>query len=315
MKGVTQPFFSANVRGMSLERLKEYPAQVDRPLLCVEVNPPRGVDMTAIFARLDGDALQGVDLLNVTDSALARMKLAALPFAAMLKQRYGIEPVVNISCRDRNLIALQADLLAGWAMGIRSVVALTGDAVTVGDSPDRKAVFEVNSIGLLNAITTLNSGQDLAGNKLTGSPGFLSGVVVNPNAKNTAAELRRLKRKKDAGAVFALSQPVFDLEAAKAFLAEAKEVGVAIMLGLMPFRNAKAAHAMHNVPGIRLPESLLNRVDSKASEDLSELSINHCLQIAEGTAGLVAGFHVVSGAHPKLGLALSRALATGVCKR
>jgi 5,10-methylenetetrahydrofolate reductase len=96
---------------------------------------------------------------------------------------------------------------------------------------------------------------------------------------------------------------------------EAKEIGVGIMLGLMPFKNAQAAHAMNNVPGIRLPEALMQRVDGMAGDDLSELSIRHCLQIAEGTAGLVAGFHVVSGAHPKLGLALSRVLANGVCKR
>lgn len=300
---------------MSLELLKDSSLRAGRPLLCLEINPPRGVDMSAIFARLDGGHLEGVDLLNITDSALARMKLAALPFAAILKQRYGIEPVVNVSCRDRNLIALQADLLAGWAMGVRSIVALTGDAVTVGDSPDRKAVFEVNSIGLLHAVQTLNAGQDLAGNKLSGSPAFISGVVVNPNAKNTAAELRRLKRKQEAGAKFALSQPVFDLEAAREFLTAAKESGVAIMLGLMPFKNAQGAHAMHNVPGIRMPEALLQRVDAMPNDDLSELSINHCLEIAAGTAGVVAGFHVVSGAHPRLGLELARRLAQGVCAR
>jgi 5,10-methylenetetrahydrofolate reductase len=286
-----------------------------RPALCLEINPPRGVDLAPIFARLDGGALEGVDILNVTDCALARMKLAALPFAALLKQRYGKEPVVNISCRDRNLIALQADLLAAWASGIRSVVALTGDAVTVGDSPERKAVFEVNSIGLLNAIHTLNSGQDLAGNKLSGAPAFVSGVVVNPNAKNVAAELKRLRKKKEAGALFALSQPVFDLDAARSFLSQAADVGVPIFLGLLPFKNAQAAHAMLSIPGIRMPEGFLNKIESFGAADLSQLSIQHCVSIAEGTAGMVAGFHVVSGAHAKLGLELVAALAKGVCAR
>ena len=161
-----------------------------KKLLCIEVNPPKGTDLEAIFKRLD-QHLTHVDFFNITDSALARMRMSPLPFAAKLKERYGVEPMVNISCRDRNLLALQADLLSGWMMGVHSVVALTGDALSVGDNPDRKGVFEVNSVGLLNAIETLNSGQELAGNKLKGAPNFSPGVVVNPNARNSNAELKK----------------------------------------------------------------------------------------------------------------------------
>src|SRR5689334_4471947 len=129
---------------MPIDQLKDASAGQGIPFLCLEVNPPRGTDLTAIFQRLDGN-IDGIDFLNVTDSALARMKCGALPFASLLKQRYGIEPLVNLACRDRNIIALQSDLLGGWILGVRSVVALTGDAVTVGDLPETKGVFEVNS--------------------------------------------------------------------------------------------------------------------------------------------------------------------------
>ncbi len=278
-----------------------------RRLICLEVNPPRGTDLSAVFARLDGQ-LDNVDLLNVTDSALARMKLAALPFGAILKQRYGKEVVVNISCRDRNLVALEGDLLAGWVTGIRSVVALTGDAMTIGDTPERKGVFEINSVGLLNLLAALNRGSDMAGHPLKGKTEYFPGAVVNPNVKNIGAEIKRLKRKGDAGARYALSQPVFDPKGAKEFLLQAKEVGVPIFIGLMPYKSAKSALAVNAIPGIKLPEALTNVLNSKGDEDLSQFSIDHALELALETRELVCGFHVISGGAPHLALKLAQSL-------
>ena len=302
------------LRSMSLQLLQDPLKLGPRKLLCLEVNPPRGVDLRPIFERLDGK-LTGIDFLNVTDCALAKMRLAALPFAAILKDRYKLETLVNVSCRDRNLIALQADLLAAWAQGVRSIVALTGDAVTIGDSPDRKGVFEVNSIGLLHAVAALNGGKDLASHELHGHPSFVSGVVVNPNARNRSAEIKRLKKKRDAGGSYALSQPVFDKTIACEFLQEAREAGVPLMLGLLPFKNAQAAHAMNNIPGIKFPDPLLAEIAKYGENDLSDLALEHCLSIAEATAPFVAGFHVVSGATPKLALRLSSALVKAFGKK
>lgn len=254
-----------------------------------------------------------IDFINVTDSALARMKLAAIPFASIIKQRLQIETLVNVSCRDRNLIALQADLLAGWALGVRSVVALTGDAVTIGDSPDRKGVFEVNSVGLLHAIAQLNEGRDLAGNELKGAPFFVPGAVANPNARNLAAEVRRLRKKKDAGACYVLTQPVFDVEVALRFIEAAGEVDIPILLGLLPLKNAQAAERISKVPGIRVSDEMLRHIQARGEGDLSEFFINHCLAIADRMRGLVRGFHVVSGVTPLLGLTLARRL--GECAR
>lgn len=278
-----------------------------RQTVCLEVNPPRGVELGGIFERLDGQ-LEGVDYLNVTDSALARMKMAALPFAALLKQRYGIEPLVNMSCRDRNLIALQGDLLAGYAMGIRAIVALTGDAVTIGDAPDRKGVFEVNSIGLLNCIETLNGGKDLSGNELKGAPELCAGVVVNPNARNPNVELRRLGKKQAAGAKFALSQPVFDPAAAEAFFREGSASGVPLFVGLLPFRTAESAAALSNVPGIKVPDALVEQVKGKSPSDVEKISFEMCVEVCERVAPYVAGYHVISGTTPKLALRLTHEL-------
>jgi len=272
------------------------------------VNPPRGTNIASIFERLD-NAVEGIDFFNVTDSALAKMKLAALPFASILKNRYGIEPMVNVSCRDRNMIALQSDLLAGWAMGVRSIIALTGDAMSVGDTPEGKAVFEVNSVGLLGVVNQLNSGRDMTGFELKGKTDYVAGVVVNPNAKNGGAEIRRLQKKKDAGARYALSQPVFDEETSISFFKEAASVGVPIFMGLLPLKTAKGARAIHKIPGLRLPEKLLAEIEGKGEEDLSSFFIDRCLHLADANKSYVCGFHVVSGAYPTLAIALARELA------
>lgn len=292
---------------MSLEKLQSSTEPQRRPVICLEVNPPRGSAVETVLQRLEGQ-LHGIDFLNITDSALARMRMAAIPFASFVKQRLGIEVLVNLSCRDRNVLALQADLLAGWLLGVRSVIALTGDAMTVGDNPERKGVFEVNSIGLLGIINTLRAGQDMAGNKLDGSPQFLSGVVVNPNVKNPAAELRRLEKKKLAGAGYALSQPVFDGERALEFFSEASKIGVPCLAGLMPWKSGKVGLGLSNVPGIRVPAALEAELRTDPDADWSDRSIEHCVRVAKMLRPQVRGFHVISGAAPKLGLQLARNL-------
>lgn len=278
-----------------------------RHLLCIEINPPRGVELESTFEKLDGQ-LDGLDFLNVTDSALARMKFAPLPFASLLKARYGIEPMVNISCRDRNLIAIQGDLLAGWATGIRSIVALTGDAVTIGDSPERKGVFEVNSIGLLSVIQSLNGGSDVSGNKLKGAPEFFPGVVVNPNVKNHSMDTRRVQTKRDAGGRYALSQPVFDVGLTVSFLQQAAAVGMPIFLGLLPIRSKESLRGMSKIPGIKVPDEMLTRVDALPDSAVEQFSIDYCLELVKAAAPYVRGFHVISGTTPKLALRFAQEL-------
>ena len=292
---------------MSSEKIKSLLSQKSRPLLCLEVNPPRGVELDLVYQRLDGH-LDGVDFLNITDSALAKMRMNPLVFASHIKTRFGIEPFVNVSCRDRNVIALQSDLLAAWMSGVRSIIALTGDAVSIGDMPDSKGVFEVNSVGLLHMIETLNQGKDLAGNALQGSPDFAPGVVVNPNAKNATAEIKRLIRKKEAGAIYALSQPVFDEEVAVNFFKEAHSVGIALFVGLLPFKSGRSLLGISEIPGIKIPETLKVAAQNDLDKDLSQFSQDYCLKLANACEPYVRGFHVISGATPKLALQLMESL-------
>lgn len=285
-------------------------SQGSRPLLCLEINPPRGTDVQAVLDRYA--ELQGVDLVNITDSALAKMKMSGFVFAALFKQRYGIEPLVNIACRDRNVIALQSDLLGAWSLGVRSVIALTGDAVTVGDMPDAKGVFEVNSIGLLNIVSTLNGGRDLAGGELKGKTGYVSGVVCNPNARNRDAEIRRLVRKREAGGVYALSQPVFDVEQAVSFFEAAASAGVDLFVGLLPFKTVKAIEGIAKIPGIKVPDSLLEKARSVPESDVAALSLDVACEIAERVRAFTRGVHVVSGGSPLLAIELCNRLSSWI---
>ena len=290
-----------------IETLLPGALKVDRPLLCVEINPPRGTDISTVFDRYA--LVKGIDFVNITDNALAKMKLSGLAFASVIKSRLGLEPLVNLSCRDRNVIGLQSELLGAWVLGVRSVVALTGDAVTVGDMPDAKGVFEVNSIGLLNIISTLNGGKDLVGSELKGHPSYVPGVVVNPNARNINAEIKRLARKKEAGGVYALSQPVFDAEQAKTFFQAASEVGIDLFVGLLPFKTRHSFEGISKVPGIRIPDSVAQRVVTAAPERVAQLSLEVAMEVAEAARPHVRGFHVVSGGSPLLALDLCKKLS------
>jgi 5,10-methylenetetrahydrofolate reductase len=300
---------------MKLDQLSNFgsPSSSTKPLLCLEINPPRGTDVQTVLARYEG--LEGVDFVNVTDSALAKMKLSGLVFGSIFKQRFGIEPLVNLSCRDRNVIALQADLLGAWSLGVRSIVALTGDAVTVGDLPDAKGVFEVNSIGLLNILKNLNGGKDLSGGELKGKTDFVPGVVVNPNARNRDAEIRRLARKAEAGGTYSLSQPVFDVDQAVAFFEAASGVGVDNLVGLLPFKTAKAFEAVAKIPGIKVPEHLLEKAKSLPEADVAAFSMDIACEIAERVRPHVRGFHVISGGSPLLAVDLCKRLSSWIKSR
>lgn len=281
-----------------------------RPLLCLEINPPRGTDVGTVLDRYA--ELKGVDFVNVTDSALAKMKLSGFAFATLFKQRFGIEPLVNVACRDRNVIALQSDLLGAWSLGIRSLVALTGDAMTVGDLPDAKGVFEVNSVGLLNIVSTLNGGRDLAGTELKGGTNYVPGVVCNPNVRNRDAEIRRLSKKREAGAVYALTQPVFDVEQALSFFEAAASTGVDLFVGLLPFKSARAFEAIAKIPGIKVPEKLLEKVKAVPEEDVAKVSMDVACEIAESVKPYTRGVHVVSGGSPLLAVQLCNRLSSWI---
>ncbi len=196
-----------------------------------EVGPPKGTDISAMLE--EAETLRGkVDAFNVTDLQSSVMRLGSLAVCRILHER-GLEPIFQITCRDRNRLALQSDLLSAFVLGIRNVLCLTGDHPVLGDHPGAKPVFDLDSVSLLHAATTMMAGKDLAGADLAGRPEFFLGAVVNPGADPLDPQLYKMERKIEAGARFFQTQAVYDLDAFAAFMKQAERFGVPVLGGIV----------------------------------------------------------------------------------
>jgi len=229
-------------------------------VVSVEVNPPLGLDPepAVVAARYLTEA--GVDVINTADGPRASVRMNNLA-AALAMQEAGAEVLLHICCRDRNLLALQADLLGAHALGIRNLVVITGDPPKVGDYPDATAVYDLDSIELLRWVDGFNHGVDPTGKRLDATTNFHVATGAEPGALDYDRELRRLERKVAAGADFIMTQPVFDPAKMEKFLDDTKELGVPILLGLLPLASVRNAEFMHeNVPGMNVPAEVRRRL-------------------------------------------------------
>jgi methionine synthase / methylenetetrahydrofolate reductase(NADPH) len=233
--------------------------------VCVEIDPPKGIALDRIFEQVDKVmASQKVDAIDIHSGAMARVGMDALIVAGALEAR-GIETVPHLTTRDQNIIGLQAMLLGAWTVGgVRNVLGITGDPPSVGDYPEASGVYEVDSIGLTKILHRLNQGTDWAGKTLGGQTNFTIGVALNPMAEDLENEIARFRQKIEAGAHFAMTQPLFDPEHWYAFL---KKLGgkpaIPIMIGVWPLNSYKQALRLNNeVPGIVIPEPLLKSMEA-----------------------------------------------------
>jgi len=241
-------------------------------VVSVEIDPPKGVTINRIVEQVGKVMASGeVDSIDINSGTLARVGMDALVLAGAL-EAHGFETVPHLTTRDANLIGLQAMLLGAWAVGgVRNVLAITGDPPSVGDYPETSGVYELDSIGLVKILARLNQGTDWAGKNLGGSTNFTIGVAVNPVADDLDEELRRFEAKIEAGAHFAMTQPIFDPEHWHAFL---KRMGgkspVPVIVGLWPLTSYKQALRLNNeVPGIVIPKPVLSEME-KAGERARE---------------------------------------------
>jgi homocysteine S-methyltransferase len=233
----------------------------------VEIVPPKGVDAQALVesARLLKQA--GVDAVNVPDGPRAQSRMSALA-ASLLIEREGIEAVVHYCCRDRNLLGMQSDLLGAAALGIHNLLLITGDPPKMGPYPQATAVFDIDAIGLTNLVKRLNQGLDLGGNPIGSQTSYLVGVGVNPGAIDLDHELRRFAWKVEAGAQYAITQPVFDPEQLKAFLKAIEGFRIPIIAGIWPLTSYRNAEFMSNeVPGVVVPSEILERMRAAESPE------------------------------------------------
>ena len=245
----------------------------------VEIVPPRGVETTRLEHDAAALAKAGVDAINVPDGPRAQSRMGAIA-CSLIIERNGIEAVTHYCCRDRNLLGMLSDLLGASALGLRNLLLITGDPPKMGPYPDATAVFDIDAIGLTNLATKLNRGLDPGGNPIGTSTRFVVGVGVNPAALDAAHELRRYHWKVEAGAEYAITQPVFDPDQLETFIRSIDDVRIPIVAGIWPLVSARNAEFLANeVPGITVPTHVLERM-RRASEKSKEHGVAEGVAIA-----------------------------------
>jgi len=260
----------------------------------VELLPPKGFVGDDIIELARTLKIRGVDVVNIPDGPRGP-RMSALALAVLVQQKAGIETVLQFSCRDRNLLGMQSDLLGAHAMGIRNVVGVTGNARMVGDYPDATAVFDVDSVGLTNVITRLNQGLDIGGQGIGAPTGFHIGVMVNPGAENLDSEVRRFEYKVEAGAEFAITRPVFDAGTFERLYARIESARIPILAGLRPFESVIDAEFMANeVPGVRVPDQVLERMRAAKDAEAAAQGIAIARDTLVAIRGMVQGVHIAA---------------------
>jgi 5,10-methylenetetrahydrofolate reductase len=265
-----------------------------RFVVTAELTPPKGTDLSELFAK--ADALKTyVDAINLTDSPRARLAAEPKSVGHLLLDR-GVEPIIQITARDRNRIAIQSDLLGGALLGLHNYVFMNGDPPSSGDHADAKGVFDWTAADMLRAAQSLNRGQDAGGAALKGSVQLFVGATVNPAAENFAAEVSNTRRKIDAGAQFLQTQALYEAAALERFLEAAKLDGTALLVGIIPLKSlAMATWLNENVPGIRVPDALLKEMSASGeSAREQQAGIDIAARVISQIKPLCAGVHVMA---------------------
>ena len=262
-------------------------------VVTTELNPPKGTDLSELFAK--ADALKGlIDAVNITESPRARMAVEPKAVAHLLQDR-GHEAIVQITARDRNRIAIQADILGASLLGIENFLLLNGDNPKNGDHPDAKGVFDLTTLEMLGAARSLRDGRDLSGAELKGAPNLFIAAAANPGANDLNAEAENTRRKIDAGAQFFQTQAVYDADLLKRYMDAAKPGDAAVLAGIIPLKSAKMGAWLNaNVPGIRVPQALLDEMERAGPEGEVAAGIDIAARIIRDVRGLCAGVHVMA---------------------
>jgi methionine synthase / methylenetetrahydrofolate reductase(NADPH) len=261
----------------------------------VEMDVPRGLKIDKLLAGCKALKISGADVINISDGARARLRMNPSAVASLIQSQVGIEATMHFSCRDRNLLAIQADLLGCHAIGVRNILAVTGDPANIGDYPSATSVFDIDAIGLVRILARFNEGIDLAGYSVGVKCAFTIACAFNPLAMDEELELDRLKRKVDAGAHVVYTQPVFDESIAESAVRVCDGLGIPVLVGVLPLKSQKHCEFMHNeVPGVEIPDWLRRRM-SEAPDEASELAIGieEAQRLSKAIRGVAQGLYLM----------------------
>jgi len=274
-----------------MSRLKER-LSAGKFVVTGEIGPPKGVDLDACLR--EADSMDGyITAVNVTDMQSAVMRVGSLAVSTRLVER-GIEPVFQISCRDRNRLALQSDLLSAWALGVENVLCITGDHPVLGDHTEAKPVYDLDSVQLLKAAGMLNQGKDMTGHSLESSPAFFLGAVVTPSADPIEPQIIKMKKKIDAGAVFFQTQAIYEPEKFEQFMSQVQRFNVPVIAGIVLLKSAAMARFMNsNVAGINIPQSIIQELEGTAKADRRKKTVEITARIIRGMKPFCQGVHIM----------------------
>lgn len=259
-------------------------------VVTLEVEPPKGNLISDIIDKIK-PLKDKIDAYNVTDMQSSIMRMSSWAMAIKLKEN-GFEPILQLTCRDRNILALQGDLLGASLFGIENLLLLTGDNPSCGDHPEAKAVFDLNSVKLINLTRNLNIGFDASDNKLKGKPNFFMGAALNPFNKDVGREIGRLGEKINAGASFFQTQPIFDVDKFYQFAKKANQFKAKIIAGVILVKNYRSAKFLNdNIEGINIPDIFLNRLKEATNFKAEMVKLIH--QIVNDLKSLSCGVHIM----------------------
>ena len=278
-------------------------------VVTAEVGPPKGTDIKEMLH--DAEAMKGkLDAVNVTDNQSAVMRINSLSICKILLDM-GHEPILQMTCRDRNRIGLQSDLLGASVLNIKNVLCMTGDHPNAGDHKEAKAVYDIESAQLLRVVDSLNNGKDMMGNEMKGATDFYQGAVVTPEANPLEPQLMKFEKKIEAGANFFQTQAIYNIDKFKEFMAYARKFPIKILAGLVLLKSAGMANYMNKfVPGIIVPQELIDEIKAAGKGNALDAGINiaarHIRQLKE--EGICDGVHIMAiGAEDKVPLIMERA--------
>jgi methylenetetrahydrofolate reductase (NADPH) len=257
-----------------------------------EIGPPKGVDITKCLK--DAEMLQGqVIAINVTDLQSAVLRIGSIAVSARLVER-GIEPIYQLTCRDRNRLALQSDLLSAWALGIENVLCLTGDHPVLGDHAEAKPVYDLDSVQLLKVASTLNQGYDMSGHELESNPAFFLGAVVTPGAEPLEPQIIKMKKKIEVGAKFFQTQAVFEPGKFERFMNQVQGFNTPVIAGIVILKSAGMAKFMNeNVAGISVPDSIIQELMEAKKEDRKKKAVEITARIIREVKPFCQGIHIM----------------------
>jgi len=265
-----------------------------RPVVTVELDPPRGLNCDKVMAGARALTAAGVDAISLAENPLARIRLGNIALANAIQQATGTEVIVHVTCRDRNLIGLHSELMGAHLLGIRNVLAVTGDPASVGGESGATSVFDLNSIGLLELLNSLNNGRNLLGAELEGRTRFLLGAAFNPNLPSMDGQLRRLNKKVAAGARFVQTQPIYSIQVMEEMLVRTADLGIPVLVGILPLVSERNAEFLHNeVPGINLPDHVRMRMRGKQGAEGVREGMAIARELIDAGRGKAGGYYLM----------------------